>query len=60
MIVKKGMVFGIDGILIKEHAGSNPNDGPESNLSRRRPNTRIYTAKTIGRSELYCIRREVL
>lgn len=57
MIVKKGMVFGVDGILIKEQASSSPNDNPESNLSRKRLNTRIYTAKTIGRTELYCIRR---
>jgi len=58
MIVKKGMVIGIDGILIKEHTSPTFNDNPESSTHpKKRLNTRIYTAKTIGRTELYCIPR---
>lgn len=56
MIVKKGMVFGIDGILIKEQVAP---DSPEA-APKKRLNTRIYAAKTIGRTELYCIKREIL
>lgn len=49
------MVFGIDGILIKEYSSLDTSEN-----IRKRSNNRIYTAKTIGRTELYCIKREVL
>jgi hypothetical protein len=54
------MVFGVDGILIKEHAISNENPENGSSPTRKKLNTRIYTAKTIGRTELYCIKRQIL
>lgn len=66
LIVKKGMVFGIDGILLKESKQMQENvklnDNPEAYQSnkKQKTSTRIYTARTIGKTELYCIKKEVL
>lgn len=48
------MAFGIDGILLKQRQ---PQENPEV-ISKN--NGRFYLAKTIGRTQLYVLRREVL
>jgi CRP-like cAMP-binding protein len=66
LVVKKGMVFGIDGILLKDseiHTGNEDGDNPEINLlgvPRVRSSRRVYTAKTIGRTEIYVLKRQIL
>lgn len=64
LIVKKGMVFGIDGILLKEvESMSLPRQGdnPEDHFERRvKPTTRVYTARTLGRTEVYVLDRQLL
>jgi hypothetical protein len=61
LIVKKGMVFGIDGILLKDISNrpistSRQIDNPENRFERRvKPTTRVYTARTLGRTEVYVL-----
>lgn len=77
LIVKKGMVFGLDGILLKEidlpkttpvreHPEEEAGDAAlnpelfEHYQQQPKRSTRVYCAKTIGRTELYSVKKEVL
>jgi CRP-like cAMP-binding protein len=64
LIVKKGMVFGIDGILLKDEDSLRVSreDNPENGRFERiiKPAFRVYTARTIGRTEVYALPRQVL
>lgn len=62
LVVKKGMVFGIDGILLRdseENSRNRDRTNPEEQWSERRakPTTRVYTARTLGRTEVYALKR---
>lgn len=66
MIAKKGMVFGIDGILLKDISDrpisvERNMDNPETRFERRvKPTTRVYTSRTLGRTEVYILERSLL
>ena len=66
-MIKKGMVFGIDGVLMKDGerrvaGGGEESPSPEDGTyeKRTKPVVREYTARTIGRTEVYVLQRQVL
>lgn len=59
------MIFGIDGVLIKEREISIPQEAnPEHmipyNEAQNLKNTRFYSARAIGKCELYSLKRSVI
>ena len=60
------MVFGIDGVLLKDseiRVKKNEEENPEAKNfegARIKSSCRVYTARTIGRTEIYALQRQTL